>query len=110
MKDYGFGLQELKAMGINVINLNISHRKLFNKAVMLEMICTTNKYIEKGLETGSVYVHCRSGKNRSPVVVSAFLVYDLGLTPELSFKLVKKRRRAVEYTYLKEFLDIYKDE
>ena len=105
VKDYGF---PLKQMGIQYVNLNVSHAKLFNEKNMFNMISFTNKYIEERLKIGSVYVHCRSGKNRSPIIIAAFLVYELGLTPDLALKQVKRKRREVEYTYYNVFSKLYK--
>lgn len=109
VKDYGFDLERLRNDGINVINLHISHRKLFNKEIMKNAIMNTNKFIDNGLKNGSVYVHCRSGKNRSPVFIASYLIYEMGLTPELAYRYIKKKRPLIEKTYLNVFKTIYKD-
>ena len=104
VKDYGFNLNNI---GIEYVNLNISHNDLFDIKTMFTMIRFTNKYIENKLKAGSVYVHCRSGKNRSPVIIAAFLVYELGITPDIAFRIVKKKRHEVAETYYNIFMKMY---
>lgn len=109
VKDYGFKLDYLRNNGINVIDLHLSHRKLYNKKIMKKAIMLTNKFIDDGLEKGSVYVHCRSGKNRSPVFIASYLVYREGLTPDLAYRYVKDKCSLVKKTYLNVFKSIYTD-
>lgn len=107
VKDYGFNFEYLKKRGIDVINLQLSHSVLYNEQIMKKAIMFVNKYIDNGLSKGSVYVHCRSGKNRSPLFIASYLVYKLGITPELAYRYIKKKRKLIEYTYLKVFSSIY---
>jgi atypical dual specificity phosphatase len=49
----------------------------------IEKINTAIDFIKRFLDQGKgVYVHCKSGRGRSPTVVLCWLIYRYGLTPE----------------------------
>lgn len=48
--------------------------------------------IQKGLENGNVYVHCRAGKGRSAMILAAYLIKHQNMSVEEACKLIKKNR------------------
>lgn len=66
--------------------------------------------IDKCLQKGNVYIHCRLGRGRAPMVVIAYLV-SKGLSLEAAYQIVYSIR---PYAYLnliqkKGLYDFYKD-
>lgn len=103
IKDYGFKLDQVK----NYINLNISHKNFFKINIMTYYIHKMNKYIDEKLKEGNIYIHCRSGVNRSPIFVMAYLIYKYGISTIDAYDYVKKRRYEIKPTYYKTFKKIY---
>lgn len=110
IKDYGFDMSVMKKENVDVLNLGLSHKNLFDKTTMKQMIFKTNIFIEDALKKGSVYVHCRSGINRSPVFVWSYLIYNShGLvSPKEAYWKVYNKRPIIKPTYYRTFKKIYK--
>jgi protein-tyrosine phosphatase len=54
--------------------------------------------ISKGLELGSVLVHCKSGRGRSAQAIVAYLIKYEGLTPKEAMDKVKEARRFATFS------------
>ncbi|EGN97794.1 hypothetical protein SERLA73DRAFT_182542 [Serpula lacrymans var. lacrymans S7.3] len=53
-------------------------------------------FIAKALQGGSnVLVHCQQGVSRSPAIVIAYLIHDLGMTFDQAHALVKRHRPCI---------------
>jgi len=55
-----------------------------------------NAFIEEGLRGGAVYVHCIMGISRSPTIVSAYLMWAKGLSPNEALAFIAARRPIVD--------------
>ena len=71
-----------------------------------------NKHVN--IEKRNVFVHCFAGRQRSAVMVVAFLVAKCGLSPEKASKLLLEKRPEVfhfglSYNFEKSILKFYKD-
>ena len=110
IKDYGFDMSEIKKKSINVLNLDLSHQSLFDPVVMKNMIGISNKFIHESLKEGNIYIHCRSGVNRSPIFVMAYLIFTSHglISPKKAYWKVFKKRSCIKPTYYKQFKKIYK--
>lgn len=109
IKDYGFDMSLIKNQNVDILNLGLSHKDLFDKTTMKQMIYKTNEFIEKALKEGSIYVHCRSGINRSPVFVWSYLIYASSglISPKKAYWTVYKKRTQIKPTYYGIFKKIY---
>lgn len=63
---------------------------------ILACIPTTNIFIEAGIESGGVLVHCFGGKSRSAAFVCAYIMSSLGWSFDEAYATVKAARPIVE--------------
>ncbi len=66
-----------------------------------EKICeyfeTANSFIDEARKANdNVFIHCREGKNRSPIIVAAWLVHSQGLSIDEALAKVKEGRPCAE--------------
>eukprot|EP01017_Pseudomicrothorax_dubius_P011821 TRINITY_DN14528_c0_g1_i2.p1 TRINITY_DN14528_c0_g1~~TRINITY_DN14528_c0_g1_i2.p1 ORF type:complete len:171 (-),score=35.14 TRINITY_DN14528_c0_g1_i2:16-471(-) len=54
------------------------------------------KFVEEGLKTGNVLVHCAAGISRSSSIVIAFLIVSKNMSYDDAFQFVQERRSMIQ--------------
>ncbi|OAX34111.1 phosphatases II [Rhizopogon vinicolor AM-OR11-026] len=79
--------------GFRCLRIDILDKPSADLRPHLEGAC---QYIAHALQTGgNVLVHCQQGVSRSPAIVIAYLIHDLGMSYEQAYALVKRRRPCI---------------
>lgn len=79
--------------GFRCLRIDILDKPSADLRPHLEGAC---QYIANALQSGgNVLVHCQQGVSRSPAIVIAYLIHDLGMSYEQAFALVKRRRPCI---------------
>ena len=80
-----------KAFQIPIIDL-----QSFGYRVKEEQLGQTFKFINRMLSAGDdLLVHCMAGQERSPLVVAYYLAHNYGITLDMAYKKVKKKRPQI---------------
>ena len=93
----GEGVHESSVIqsGLNYANISMSPNAPVRDGDLehcLKNLPLAIKFIESNLINGAVLVHCRSGKDRTGLVLSAYLIASEGLSVELAMNTVFKVR------------------
>ncbi|KAG2068208.1 phosphatases II [Suillus decipiens] len=79
--------------GFRCLRIDILDKPSADLRPHLEGAC---QYIANALQSGgNVLVHCQQGVSRSPAIVIAYLIHDLGMSYEQAYTLVKLRRPCI---------------
>ncbi|KAG2122441.1 protein-tyrosine phosphatase-like protein [Suillus cothurnatus] len=79
--------------GFRCLRIDILDKPSADLRPHLEGAC---QYIGNALQSGgNVLVHCQQGVSRSPAIVIAYLIHDLGISYEQAYGLVKRRRPCI---------------
>lgn len=79
--------------GFRCLRIDILDKPSADLRPHLEGAC---QYIAHALQNGgNVLVHCQQGVSRSPAIVIAYLIHNLGMSYEQAYTLVKRRRPCI---------------
>ncbi|KAG2038748.1 protein-tyrosine phosphatase-like protein [Suillus americanus] len=79
--------------GFRCLRIDILDKPSADLRPHLEGAC---QYIANALKSGgNVLVHCQQGVSRSPAIVIAYLIHDLGMSYDQAYALVKRRRPCI---------------
>ncbi|KAG0696934.1 protein-tyrosine phosphatase-like protein [Suillus ampliporus] len=79
--------------GFRCLRIDILDKPSADLRPHLEGAC---QYIANALKNGgNVLVHCQQGVSRSPAIVIAYLIHDLGMSYEQAYALVKRCRPCI---------------
>lgn len=79
--------------GFRCLRIDILDKPSADLRPHLEGAC---QYIANALRSGgNVLVHCQQGVSRSPAIVIAYLIHDLGISYEQAYALVKRCRPCI---------------
>lgn len=94
---------------IQYINLHVSddlaeqsiHKMYTN---LYKLVLSLDKYIS--LNNGNILVHCYAGRQRSAVLIAAYLMYKKNMTPKEAYRyIIAKRPEAFHYGQFYNFND-----
>ncbi|KAH7924970.1 phosphatases II [Leucogyrophana mollusca] len=79
--------------GFRCLRIDILDKPTADLRPHLEGAC---QYIASALQSGNnVLVHCQQGVSRSPAIVIAYLIHNLGMSYDQAHALVKRRRPCI---------------
>uniref|UniRef100_A0A6B2LJ88 Uncharacterized protein n=1 Tax=Arcella intermedia TaxID=1963864 RepID=A0A6B2LJ88_9EUKA len=91
--------EDWRDAGVEVLHLPTEDGDAPNEEDIMKAVSFMHEFIHTLSGGKSVYVHCKSGRGRSVVVVVCFLVYSFQVSTEEAIEMIKKKRAQINMGY-----------